>query len=146
MNQAKAYLNQIRELDVKIRQRRDEIDVLRETAMSQSMQLDADRIRTDSPDQDPMATKVIRYVEIQKEVEDLLLELMELKHTVIGQIHQLNDANLMTVLCMRYVELMTWEQIADDMGYSLQHVFRIHGKALEAFGQKFDIRREDESK
>lgn len=31
----------------------------------------------------------------------------------------------------RYIEMQTWEQIAVDMGYSWQHIHRIHSDALK---------------
>ena len=139
MNKAKEYLNQIRELDAKIQQRQDEVEKLRAFVMSQSAKLDANRVRTDSPDQDPLAAKIAKYVDMEKEVDAMIDELIELKHTIIGQIHQLTGAKYIEVLWARYVDLESFDQIADSMGYSLQHVFTLHGRALQMFGEKFEI-------
>ncbi len=138
MNQAKAYLSQIKNLDYKIRIRQQEADELREAAMSLGVkQLDPDRVPSSSPDPDPMASQVTRYVDIQKEVEAMILELMELKHTIIGQIQALDDQTYMEVLWKRYVNLEAFKQIAEEMGYDIRTVFRIHGRALQMFNEKY---------
>ena len=36
-----------------------------------------------------------------------------------------------TILEKRYLCFDTWEQISVDMGYSIQHTFRLHDKALK---------------
>ena len=106
---------------------------------SGSLQLDANRIRTDSPDPDPLASKVGRYVDIEKEIGEMLLELTELKHTIIGQIQMLGDQKYTDVLWKRYVELESFAQIASEMGYNVRHVTRIHGRALQMFNDYFDF-------
>ena len=40
------------------------------------------------------------------------------------------DENESEVLRLRYLKDKQWEEIALEMGYSWQHVHRIHGKAL----------------
>ena len=138
MNQAKAYLSQIKNLDYKIRRRQQEAKELREAAMSfGSLQLDPDRVRSTSPDPDPMAGKVGGYVDIQKEVDAMIIELMELKHKIIGQIEQIEEVPYMDVLSMRYVDFMTFDAIAREMHCDIRHVFRLHGRALQVFEEKF---------
>ena len=138
MNPAKEYLSQIKTLDSKIRRRQQEAKELRDVALSLgSTQMDPDRIRSASPDPDPMASQVGRYVDIQKEVQAMIIELMELKHQIIGQIAELDDSDCMRVLWKRYVDLKTFNQIADEIGYDIRTIFRIHGRALQAFNEKY---------
>ena len=140
MNQAKAYLSQIKNLDYKIRMRQQEAAELRDAAMSLgSLQLDPDRVRSSSPDPDPMASQVGRYVDILNEVEAMIRELMELKHKILGQIQALDDKTYMEVLWKRYVSLETFSQIAEEMGYDIRTIFRIHGRALQMFNEKFKL-------
>ena len=35
------------------------------------------------------------------------------------------------LLELRYLCFRSWKQIADEMGYSKQHIFRLHNEALE---------------
>ncbi|MBR3236851.1 MAG: hypothetical protein IKF99_00275 [Oscillospiraceae bacterium] len=140
MNPAKEYLSQIKTLDSKIRRKQQEAKELRDAALSLgSTQMDPDRIRSASPDPDPMASQVGRYVDIQKEVQAMIIELMELKHLIIGQIAELDDSDYMDVLWKRYVDLKTFSRIADEMGYDISTIFRIHGRALQAFNEKYNF-------
>ena len=34
---------------------------------------------------------------------------------------------------MRYLCFLPWEKIAGDMGYSIQHIYRLHDWALREF-------------
>ena len=140
MNPAKEYLSQIKTLDSKIRRKQQEARELRDAALSLgSTQPDPDRVRSASPDPDPMASQVGRYVDIQKEVQAMIIELMELKHLIIGQIMELDESDYMDVLWKRYVDLKTFSRIADEMGYDISTIFRIHGRALQAFNEKYNF-------
>ena len=46
---------------------------------------------------------------------------------------QLMSEDEKDVLMYRYIKLMKWEDICMKMDYSLQHIHRIHKKALENF-------------
>ena len=37
-----------------------------------------------------------------------------------------------TILEMRYLSFMEWDEIISRMGYSRSYVFRLHGEALNA--------------
>ena len=46
---------------------------------------------------------------------------------------RMQDETEKTVLRLRYIHWLRWEQIADRMGYGWTHVHRIHGRALTNF-------------
>lgn len=37
------------------------------------------------------------------------------------------------LLRLRYIDGMTWEKIADRLGFDVRHIHRIHGRALQHF-------------
>ncbi|MBR4874671.1 MAG: DUF1492 domain-containing protein [Clostridia bacterium] len=37
-----------------------------------------------------------------------------------------------TILSLRYLTLLTWEEIAEEMDMSLRHIYRLHNEALVA--------------
>ncbi len=49
------------------------------------------------------------------------------------RIERLEDENEKDVLVYRYILGMKWEDIAVKMGYTWQHIHRIHSNALENF-------------
>ena len=53
--------------------------------------------------------------------------------TVISSVR---DVSKRMVLRHRYMDEMPWEQIAEAMNYSVQHIYRIHGAALNEIAQK----------
>lgn len=52
---------------------------------------------------------------------------------ITDKIERLESEDEKDVLMYRYIRLRKWEDIGDKMGYSLQHIHRIHGKALKNF-------------
>ncbi len=58
-------------------------------------------------------------------------ECVETYEKLTGSIEQLKNEKEKDVLTCRYIRLMRWYDICDEMGCSLQHVYRIHTKALE---------------
>lgn len=55
-------------------------------------------------------------------------------------IETLSDSRQRTVLRLRYLDGLKWEEVAERMCYCLQWVFKLHRKALE------QLRKEDEGK
>ena len=47
-------------------------------------------------------------------------------------IKQVGNFECQILLELRYLNLKTWAKIASEMGYSLQHIFKIHRKALKS--------------
>ena len=55
---------------------------------------------------------------------------VELKKEIMRTIHSVSDVELQTLLEKRYLCFLSWEKIAVDMHYSIQHIFRMHDQAL----------------
>lgn len=55
---------------------------------------------------------------------------------ITNRIEQLNDEDEKDILMYRYIKLMKWEDIADKMGFSWQHLHRIHTRALKNFNMR----------
>lgn len=52
---------------------------------------------------------------------------------ITDRIERLSDEDEKDVLMYRYINLMKWEDIAVKMGFSWQHLHKIHAKALKSF-------------
>lgn len=57
--------------------------------------------------------------------------LVDLKKEIISIIKKINNPEQQTLLELRYLCFKTWEQIAVDMGYSIQNAYKVHNRALE---------------
>ena len=135
---AKEYLMQVRMLDRKIEHRREELERLKERATSVgSAMSDGGRVQT-SPTADGRTRIVDMYIDMEREIEDMLLELCERRDEIIGTIHQLKDRRYVEVLYLKYVRYMRLEEIAcrmkkaNGLPYSYMHIADLHGKALRA--------------
>ena len=53
-------------------------------------------------------------------------------------IMQVDGSELRTILLMRYLQGLDWDDIADRTNYSLRTVFSLHGEALNEFGEILD--------
>ena len=56
---------------------------------------------------------------------------MELKKDIIRRIKAVDNPELQTILELRYLSNMYWEEIAIELGYGIDNVFRLHRNALD---------------
>lgn len=58
---------------------------------------------------------------------------IQIRREITQKIEQMQDETEKTVLRLRYIHWLRWEQIAERMGYSIRNITKIHGKALAHF-------------
>ena len=130
---AKQYLSQIRKLDMMINQRIDEAEALIEIAVGlRSPELKQDVIQA-SPSGDPIGNAMNRYIDLQREINDMIDQFVNLKHKIIGEINAVPDTRYSELLYHRYVEHMSFAQIAEVMHYEYKYICHLHGEALKCF-------------
>ena len=133
---AKEYLRQIAVLDAKIKRRQTEIEELKAAATHITTVFDENKVWTAGGANDKIADIVTRWVVMEQNVAEMLDQLMDLRHKIIGEIHQLTDDRYIRILEMRYVDRETFEQIAVNMQYDIRWIYRLHGYALQEFANK----------
>lgn len=130
---AKDYLKQIEQLDIKIRQKSEELACLRETAGgAAAIRYDKDNIQV-SAQGDMLERAVIRLVELEDKILDDKLKLATLRDQIIDQIQSLNDKRYVEILYRRYVKYEKFEQIALAMNYDYDYIRVLHGESLGMF-------------
>ena len=131
----KQYLNQVRRVDLLINQRIDQLQELREIAAGlRSPNMQQDAVQT-SPEGDPIGRAVSRYMDKEREIDELIDKFVDLKDQIIGEIQALPDPRHVEVLHLRYIKYMTMKDIAKKMHYEYKYACKIHGDALAAFGR-----------
>ena len=60
-----------------------------------------------------------------------MMRLVELKKDIIRRSKAVESAELQTILELRYLSYMRWEEIAIELGYGIDNVFRLHRNALD---------------
>ena len=107
---AKEYLSQVLYIDQRINCKLEQVMRLRENATKATATL-SDMPHSDSPNLKSMENTICKIVDLEREInrdESLILEL-------------------------RYFSRKTWEKIAEETGYSVRHVTRLHGRGLQHF-------------
>jgi DNA-directed RNA polymerase specialized sigma24 family protein len=74
--------------------------------------------------------RAIRMAEKAGELKEAELDAGEIMQEVARVINQVPNEHG-SVLYHRYILLESWQHIADEVGYSLRHVYNIHDRALE---------------
>ena len=76
------------------------------------------------------SSEVAQYIEIGEEITRELRNLHRLRREIRTVIAALEDDTLQALMLYRYIDGMTFEEIAVKMNYSYVHVCRLHGQAL----------------
>lgn len=77
-----------------------------------------------------MADTVCKIIDLQAEINRDIDALVELKREIIGAIKAVENPEYQTLLEKRYLCFLHWEQIAVDMNYGIDNIFKLHKKAL----------------
>ena len=128
----KEYLSRAYRIDQRINSKLELVASLRDLARKATAML-SDMPRNPSNNIHSMEDIIVKIVDLENEINQDIDELVDLKREIENPVYQ-------TLLELRYLGFKSWEQIAVEMGYSLQHVFRMHKRALNKVTQK------DESK
>lgn len=135
MNIAKEYLKQIETLDAKIQQKKIELDSLKGNAIGLGA-FDYSKEKVQTSASESISGKIAKYVDFERELQEDIVRFAELKHRVINQIHSLNNPIYMKILFKKYIEYKGLKEISEELGYSYDHIRRVHGWALLDFQRK----------
>lgn len=131
---AKERLQEIRKLDMAIDYKLQVVDGLRKGNLPcQVMErLGAHGLGAS----DPTLSVVVKIDKLEREITAEIDELIDLKREVEKALRENLDSVEYSICYLRYFRYMTWEKIADELGYSRQWVTVLHGRALEKLNQK----------
>jgi hypothetical protein len=127
---AKEYLMQLQFLDKKIHNKLSEVYQLRALATSASVAIGSDKVQT-SKQKDRMGDAIANIVDKEREANREIKRFLIKKKEIISVIETTENLNHYDLLFKRYVEYKTLRMIQNEMGYSLQHVKRMHKEALD---------------
>lgn len=124
---AKGFLRQIRKLDALIKNKIAEREQWKTIALGTTVQL-SERVQSSSGQQ-KMANAVEKYIDIEKEIDQCIDDLIAKKKEVISVIEQLNAVEY-DILHKVYVQYLTLHEVAYSIDKSYSSVTSIHGRAL----------------
>ncbi len=135
------YLSQARLLDKRINAKIQQVSALNDLALKCTATL------TNMPGRpnrntSKMTDVIDKIIDLQQEINHDIDELVDLKRDITARIKAIPNDEYQLVLEKRYLCFMPWEAIAVEMGYSIQHLYRVHDAALK----RISIPSKDESK
>lgn len=125
----KEYLGQAYRLDQRINSKLEQLESLNGLATKCTTTLTG-MPKNPSRSTSLMADAVAKIVDLQTEINHDIDLLVDLKCELVKLIKNVDHSEYQTLLELRYLCFKTWEQIAVDMNYSIDNVYRIHRKAL----------------
>lgn len=134
VEEAKKELKEYRESILYIKEQQEDIEELRGILEKTTTRLSLSKTDNNSMSTDKFSDGIDRISRIEKEKDEKLVELLTKKFVVDEKIDKL-EFPFRDVLFMRYSRGKSWEEIARDMKYSLNNIFKIHGKALQKYAE-----------
>lgn len=137
MNPVKQYLSRYRNLQIKCRTLESTIESLRERAESITINLDPNKVQSSSKIHDPIAEAAASIADTERLLAEARAESELVMNRITKVIMSMDDDRLQTLLVLRYINGESWEDIAEEMSYSVRQIYNLHGIALNLIGKHF---------
>ena len=127
----KEYMKMAKTLLRRINRKYREADSIREQLSAPKSPSFSDMPKTASPQHNSMEIGIAKIMELENEAAVAEKELETLKSVFRTEIAKMDNPEYRDILTKRYLEFKYWNIIAAEMGYSTQHIYRLHTKAIE---------------
>ena len=127
---AKEYLKQAYFIDRRIKAKERQLEALKAHAVYTSPQI-SDMPHGSASCKSAMEEAAVKIIELEQYISEQIQELIRLKKEIASVIKAINNPEYETILEMRYLSFMSWDEIQYRMEYSQRYMFRVHGFALE---------------
>lgn len=133
---AKEYLQQLERLNLLIQQKMKEQHDLEEMSKCvRAIDYSKDRVSSSCSGDAPFVNPVLKIVQLEQEINAEIDKYVDMKHTIINQIHKVKNKQYVEILFKRYVEFKCLEQIAVELDMSYDWLKHLHGYALQEFAK-----------
>lgn len=139
------YLNQLKNIDRRIKDKIEEEQRWRDIATNTTSKLSDMKVQT-TKDPDPMGTAISKAVTYQRECAELAAKLVELKNTITMQIDGIDDSKTYMILKMVFVQERDYSEVAVELKRSYRHTVREIDNAIKKFGDKYRHLYKDKNK
>lgn len=128
--EGKDFLQQYQQVLTDIRNLEAEAKEVENLAMSSTLCIDRERVQSFGR-QDRMAELATKVVDIEHQILVERMQALDTLKSVREVIQEIENKNYRRLLYQKYIEDHTWEQIAEEMSYSVKHIYKMHGRALQ---------------
>lgn len=126
---AKKFLGNVRKLDAMIKNKMIEKEQWKAIALNTTSKMNGDRVQSSGSKQ-KMAESIDKYVDMEREINEEIQNLIFAKRDVISVIEQLN-ATEYDILHKMYIQGRSLVDIAIDLDRTYSSITSIHGRALK---------------
>ena len=126
---AKEFLDQYRDAVNIVRNLKEQAGQLEMLAEGTGIDVSKEQTRSNAVN-DPTGELGAKLADIYRDIMDAAGKAVNVLMDVSRVINAVDDPNGSRVLHLRFIELLAWEEIADEMHYTQRHVHRIKDKAL----------------
>ena len=133
---AKQYLRQLSKIEFNIRLLSEEVEERRTRLTSTAAPVLGDKVQS-SPRGDAFAAAMAALADKDLQRQQMIWVYEQLRDEITDRILGMEDSVQAQVLYERYVKRKRWDVIAEEMHYTVQRIFQIHGNALVAFYVKY---------
>ena len=130
MKNAKEYLGQAYRIDQRINSKIEQVSALNNMAIKATSTI-SDMPGSATRNIHRMEDVIVKIIDLQNEINADIDELVDFKAEVMSVIKSIDNLEYQTLLELRYLCFKPWEQIAIELGYSINNVFKMHRKAIE---------------
>ena len=129
------YMSRAYEIEKRLKARRRRLEYLRSRIEAVGPQI------TGMPKGSPGVTSVMEEqavrildleLSIRKDEDDLAVAREDIRDAISG----IGNETLSTILQMRYLDYLRWEDIMASLDYCRSYLYELHGRALKAIRQK----------
>lgn len=138
---ARDFLKQPKKLDKMIENKLIEKEQWKSIATGTTAQMGGERVQS-SGSQQKMADAIARFIDIEKEIDECIDNLVDTKNDVIAVIEQLN-ASEYDLLHKVYVQFLTLQEVADLYEKSISWAKTIHKRGLKNVQRILDERQNE---
>lgn len=137
---AKEYLTQAYRIDQRISSKIEQVKELHILATKATSTV-SDMPGSPTRNIHRMEYVIVKIVDLEDEINSDISDLVDLKAEITGVIKSIDNVEFRTLLEFRYLCYRPWEQIAVDLGYSIDNVFKKHRQAVKAVEEILDKRK-----
>lgn len=126
---AKEYLSQAYLLDKHINSKLRQIEQLRTLTRQITPKYDSETV-SHSTNTSALQETIAKLMDAEDELNAEIDHFVDLKQEIADIISEVSDSTQQLILEMRYIGFMSWDKIAETMGFTKSPVFKKHAAAL----------------
>lgn len=128
----KDRLRSLRNEVIEIKKLQEKRDWMWNSLLPKAIIISKDKVQTSNPT-DTIGDKLAEVSDLEKIIEQRIKKLVANHIEMEKLINKLEDSRYRLVLELYYLSTrrMTWDEVAQAMGYSTAEIYKVHGRALQ---------------